>query len=182
MSVKNFITLFFFLIFVSCGNKHTETTWKTYTSQDKSYSVEIPSNFSLHSNEVGGLMAFQKISQNSSDAAFITIQPVTSGFASFDEDLSKNPKFQYSVYKESPNLKFAECSKGMWSAVKLGMLKDIDGSQYLIVLDAQNSKSTSEEIIQHIFDTMVDGVPDLSQGKQDLSLIHITEPTRPRLI
>ncbi|MCM1142800.1 MAG: hypothetical protein NC453_29890 [Muribaculum sp.] len=167
--MKKYYPLLILLLLViqSCGNNKTNITWKTYTCQDKAYTVEIPSDFSLHSTEVGGWMAFEKSSNNSSDAAFITIQPVTDGFTKFNEELNGNPKFQYSVYKEAGNLKFAECSKGMWSAVQLGMLKEIDGVEYLIELSSQGSRSNAEEIIQHIYDSMVGGTSMTSVSQED---------------
>lgn len=161
MPIRKLFTPLILLLFVvqSCSNNKTNITWKSYTCQDKAYTIEIPSDFSLHSTEVGGWMAFEKLSNKSSDAAFITIQPVTDGFTKFNDELYGNPKFQYSVYQETGNLKFAECSKGMWSAVKLGMLKRIDGVEYLIEFSSQGSRSYAEEVIQHIYNSMVGGTP-----------------------
>lgn len=169
MSIKKLFPLLLLLLFFiqSCGNNKTNITWKSYTCQDKAYTVEIPSDFSLHSTEVGGWMAFEKSSNNSSDAAFITIQPVTDGFIKFNDKLSSNPKFQYSVYKEADNLRFAECSKGMWSAVQLGMLKEIDGVEYLIEFSSQGSRSYAEKVIQHIYDSMVGGTPMTSVTEEN---------------
>lgn len=163
MSIKNIYPILLLLLAIAgCSKNHPDITWSSYTCQDKSYTVEIPSNFSQYSNDIGGWMSFQKSSNNSSEAAFITIRPVTNGFSSFDEDLNISPKFQYKVYKESDSLKFAECNKGMWNAVQLAMLKTIDSVQYLIVLSSQDSRSDSEQVIHHIFDSMTEGTPILT--------------------
>lgn len=169
MSMKKIVPIIMCLLFVlvGCTNKNSNVDWKFYTSQDKSYTLEIPSDFVLNSNEIGGWMAFTKKTKNSSDAAFIVIRPVSNGFSSFDEDLLKNDQFQYTVYNESANSKFAECNKGMWSAVQLGMIKNIDGTQYLITLNSQKSRSLSEKIIKHIYDSMVEDTPNTSERSQD---------------
>lgn len=151
--------LLIMLILASCGDRNQNIIYKTYTAENKAYTVEIPNDFSLMQNQISGYMAFQRSSTNSSDAAFITIQPTNDGFESFDKSLNSNPKFNYTVYSESSTSKFAECTKGMWSAVQLGMIKDINGQQYLITLSAQVSRSSSENIIRHIYNSMVAGVP-----------------------
>ena len=160
MSMKNLMILSCLLISIlaSCGG-NKELKYKSYTAQNHAYTVQIPTDFSLWANLVSGYMAFERSSNRSSDAAFITIAPVDDGFASFNQSLTQNPKFQYTIYKETSNAKFAECSKGMWSAVQLGMLKTINGQEYLITVTSQVSRSYSEQIIQHIYDTMSNGVP-----------------------
>ena len=145
-------------ILTSCGG-NKEIKYKSYTAQNHAYAVQIPTDFSLRENLLSGYMAFERSSNRSSDAAFITIAPMDDGFASFNKSLTQNPKFHYTTYKETPNAKFAECSKGMWSALQLGMLKTINGQEYLITVSTQVSRSYSEQIIQHIYDTMSEGVP-----------------------
>lgn len=159
MSIRKLYPLLFVLLFFiySCGNNKTNVIWKSYIPPSKAYTVEIPSDFSLYSIEGGSWLAFKKASNNSRCETYITIQPVYDGFEKFNEGLSSDPQFQYSVYKEADNLIFAECSKGMWSAVQLGMLKEIDGVEYLIELSSQGSQSYAEDIIQHIYDSMVGG-------------------------
>lgn len=174
--------LLLLLIFVieGCSNNSSDITWETYTCQDKSFTVEVPSDYELDVNIIGGYMVFTKKDKNGSDAAFLTIERVTDGFASFDKGLTTG-KLQFDVYKESDNLKFAECSKGMWSAVQLGMLKTIDDSQYLIILKVQCARSEPEQIIQHIYDSMVEGTPIVSTGKEDSGDSEFATYTNPYL-
>ncbi|MBJ2187275.1 MAG: hypothetical protein JFR41_01395 [Muribaculaceae bacterium] len=156
---KIFLFNLLIILLASCGDGNQNIIYKTYTAENKAYSVEIPNDFSLMQNQISGHMAFQRSSANSSDGAFITIQPTNDGFGSFDKSLNSNPKFNYTVYSESSTSKFAECTKGMWSAVQLGMIKEINGQQYLITLSAQVSRSSSENIIKHIYNSMVSGIP-----------------------
>ncbi len=159
MKNATLFNLLMMIILASCGDRNHNIVYKTYTAQNKAYTVEIPNDFSLMQNHISGYMAFQRSSANTSDDAFITIQPANDGFGSFDESLNANPKFNYTVYSESSTSKFAECTKGMWSAVELGMIKDINGQQYLITLSAQVSRSSSENIIKHIYNSMQPNVP-----------------------
>lgn len=170
MSMKKIFlfTLLIMTILVSCVDRDQNITYKTYTAENKAYSVEIPADFSLMQNKISGYMAFQRSSANSSEAAFITIQPTNDGFGSFDESLNSNPRFIYTVYSESSTSKFAECTKGMWGAVELGMIKDINGQQYLITLSSQSSRISSENLIKHIYNSMISGeTADTSEPAKD---------------
>lgn len=161
MSMKNILFLILMLVtmLTSCGSGNREIKYKSYTVQNHAYTVKIPSDFSLRENLITGTLVFERITSNKSDMAFITIKPVDNGFSSFEEKLNATPKFQYTIYKETTNSMFAECRKGMWSAVELGMLKELGGQIYLISVSALFSRSYAEQVIKHIYETMVEGVP-----------------------
>ena len=151
-----FIFLLFVVIMTSCNEK--TISYKEFSAHDKSYTVQIPTDFSLK-YAIDNTMTFTRESSNSSEFAIIVISQTNDGLSSFENSLKSDDKFKYSVYKRTDNAIFAECVKGMWSAVNLGMLKTIDGKQYIIELSAQVSRTLSEKIIEHIYNSMVGGVP-----------------------
>ncbi len=168
-----FFNLLLIFVLASCGGNN-EIKYNSYTAQNHAYTVEIPADFSLKDNLINGIMMFQRSSDRSSDAAYIIIEPVTDGFASFNDKLNANLKFQFHVYSESANYRFAECSKGMWSAVELAMLKDLGGQEYLITLSCQSSRSYAEQVIRHISDSMVEGVPS-ETAEEEISVSNQSE-------
>lgn len=162
-----FILFYFVVILTGCAEK--VIAYKEFSAHDKSYTVQIPTDFSLDCS-FGNTMTFMRETSNSSDFAIIEITQTYDGLNSFESSLDSDGKFNYSVYKRTHNAIFARCVRGLWSAVKLGMLKDINGNQYVISLSAQNSSSLSEQIIEHIFDSMVEGIPsEVTEEKDNTS-------------
>lgn len=155
------------ILCTSCG-KQKAVDYKVYTSQDKTYTVQIPTDFSLEYNDISGYMTFKRQSSNSSEFAVIKIEPTNNGFEEFEQTLNTNPNFLYLIYKNTRNTRFAECSKGMWSAVELAMLKELNNKKYIITLSAEVSRNSSEQIIEHIYNTMNAGEPsEISEEKTE---------------
>ena len=67
----------------------------------------------------------------------------------------------------------------MWSAVQIGLLKTINCKQFIIKVYTQKSRSETEEIAEHIFNTMSEGIPsEVSQNKDksDNNLLSYSNP------
>lgn len=151
-----FIFLLFVVFMTSCKEKAIR--YKEFSAHDKSYTVQIPTDFSLK-YAIDNTMTFFRESSNSNEFAIIEISQTNDGLSSFENTLTSDDKFKYSVYKRTDNAIFAECVKGMWSAVSLGILKTVNGKQYIIKLSGQVSRNLSKKIIEHIYNSMEEGVP-----------------------
>lgn len=130
-------------------------------------------------------MSFVKQTSNNNDFSSIYISETDNGLTSFENSLNSNSKFQFSIYQRTDNAIYSECVKGMWSAVKIGTLKTTKDKQFVIEFSAQRSRSYSEQIIEHIFNTWVDGVPSkLTEIDVDTNikpiLIHIIRLSYPQ--
>lgn len=165
------------LLLVGCSGGSTgNVVYRVYTAQNRAYSVEVPADFSLRENHVSGYMAFYRPGVRPSDMAFLTIHPTDMGFDVFDENLRLNPGRSYVVYARTPNSKFAECSKGEGSAVKLGMIREVDGQTYLIILSGSLSRGDAESMIRHICDSMAPGVDPKGGGSNADSDVSLWSP------
>lgn len=177
MKYLSIILSLLFFLFTSCKEK--EVTYKQFSANDKSYTVHIPSDFSLE-NSIGNFMAFVKSNSNSkSDFSTILIYETDNGLRKFEQSLTTNPKFEFSIYKHTENGIYAECIKGMWSSVQIGLLKTINCKQFIIEVSTQKSRSETEEIAEHIFNTMSEGIPsEVSQNKDksDNNLLSYSNP------
>ena len=94
---------------------------------------------------------------------------------SFENDFNN----EFTIYKHTENGIYAECIKGMWSAVQIGLLKTINCKQFIIEVSTQKSRSETEEIAEHIFNTMSEGIPsEVSQNKDtsDNNLLSYSNP------
>lgn len=97
MKYLSIILSLLFFLFTSCKEK--EVTYKQFSANDKSYTVHIPSDFSLE-NSIGNSMAFVKSNSNSkSDFSTILIYETDNGLRQFEQSLTTNPKFEFSYKK-----------------------------------------------------------------------------------
>lgn len=143
------------ILMTSCKEK--AISYKEFSAHDKSYTVQIPSDFSPY-YAIGNALVFTRES-SPNDYAIISIKQTNDGLYSFEKSLNSDNKFKYSVYKRTDNAIFAQCVKGLFSAVDIGMVKTINEKQYVIKLSIQASRSLSEKIIEHIYNSMVEGIP-----------------------
>lgn len=97
MKYLSIILSLLFFLFTSCKEK--EVTYKQFSANDKSYTVHIPSDFSLE-NSIGNSMAFVKSNSNSkSDFSTILIYETDNGLRQFEQSLTTNPKFEFCASK-----------------------------------------------------------------------------------
>ena len=94
MKYLSIILSLIIFLFTSCQEK--EVTYKQFSANDKSYTVHIPSDFSLE-NSIGNSMAFVKSNSNSkSDFSTILIYETDNGLSQFEQSLTTYPKFEFS--------------------------------------------------------------------------------------
>ena len=154
MNRKLFITFAVSIVlFFSCGQRK-ELTYKSHTSTDNVYTVEIPSGatqgrcntnvMSFENKNSNLIIVIQRISENSIDD-YIRNKDIT------------NNTFNYNLFQSSDTTSFYKITRGnnMWSAYDLYMLKRMDGSNYLIKVSSDVlGQSEMIDMIKHIYLSM----------------------------
>lgn len=177
MNIKFFIGLVFSsLILFSCGQKK-EVTYSKYSSDNNTYSVEIPSSATQVSC-IADLMSFE----NNNSHLIITIEHINEG--SIEEyirnkDITNNT-FSYNLFQSSDTTYFYKITRGnnLWSAYDLYMLKRLKERNYLIKVSSDViGQSEMIEMIKHIYTSMKlneieedDVVDDTTKKAQAVSL------------
>lgn len=177
MNIKFFIGLVFSsLILFSCGQKK-EVTYSKHSSDDNTYSVEIPSS-ATQGRCIADLMCFE----NNNSHLIITIEHINEG--SIEEyirnkDITNNT-FSYNLFQSSDTTYFYKITRGnnMWSAYDLYMLKRLKKRNYLIKVSSDViGQSEMIEMIKHIYTSMKlnemgedDDVYDTTKEAQAVSL------------
>ncbi len=155
MNKKNlFAIIILILSLLSCKNSKV-ITYNQYTSPDKTYKVEIPSN-ALKKRCVADFMSF--IDEDSH--LIINIQ--SSNYKNINEyiknkDFSNN-KFTYNLFHSSDTSSFYKLSKGnnMWIAYELHMLKKEEGKNYIISVSSDIlGQSELIDIIKYIYSSLI---------------------------
>lgn len=142
-----------------------EIIYKTYTCQNESYIVEIPTNVTLTYN-TNDFMAFTDESSNS----IISIQCI--GKENLKGHIQNNDMkhkgFSYNLIKSSDTTSFYKITKGnnMWSAHDFYMLKTINNDNYIIKVCSDHIKSSDmEQMIKHIYKSMKNIESEESQAE-----------------
>ena len=139
--------------FISCGEAK-KVIYNTYSSQNRSYTVEIPTNAKLTHN-LNDFMGF--IDETS--MLIINIQNI--GKENLNEYINNsnitNNTFTYNLIQSSDTTCFYKITRGnnMWCAYDLYMLKRINNENYIIKITSDRmGRSELEEIINHIYSSM----------------------------
>ena len=139
--------------FISCGEAK-KVVYSTYSSQNGSYTVEIPTNVKLTYN-LNDFMGF--IDETSQ--LIISIQNI--GKENLNEFIRNNNitnnTFTYNLIQSSDTTCFYKITRGnnMWSAYDLYMLKRINDENYIIKASSDKmGRSEIEGVIKHIYSSM----------------------------
>lgn len=146
------LKLFFILtiLFGSCSNSKKEIIYKTYSSKDKSYIVEIPDNIPLHFSHDNNIL-FATDDKN----LIICIEPFKGkDLKTFNESIKKDLQTQYTIVHESDSAIFYNNDKTV--SCNLYMLKRFPDISYIICLTNKQRLNLieAEDIIKHIHATL----------------------------
>lgn len=148
----DFLTLFGILWCVACTKHNNTIPYKSFTSDDKSYTVEVPSYVSIYKT-LKDFASFQKEENH----LMITIQELKGiDMQSYMDDSNKG-NYNYSIYASNDSSVFYKVTRGtgMWSAYTLYAKKKINEKSYIINVSSDRlGQSAIEDIISHIQMTM----------------------------
>ena len=159
MNKKLLIGFITFTLFIfSCGQSK-ETTYKRYTSLDKSYSIEVPA-YTEQGECVADFMSFADNSPN------LTISIERINGSNINDYVNKKGTtangFKYSLFQESDTTSFYKITRGnnMWIAYELYMLKKFADRNYLIKVCSDHfTQSKIIEMAKHIHSSMTLATP-----------------------
>lgn len=152
--INLFVIIILTISLLSCKNSKV-ITYNQYTSPDKSYKVEIPSN-ALKKQCVADFMSF--VDEDSH--LIICIQ--SSNYKNINEYIKNrnfsNHKFTYNLFHSSDTTSFYKLSRGnnMWVAYELYMLREEKGKNYIISVSSDKlGRSELIDIIKHIYSSFI---------------------------
>lgn len=169
--MKNLISisiLILAMIAISCNNgQQAKIQYKKHMSHNKAYEVEVPAYFTqIKSGDY--LMAFS----NEKDYTTLLIDVFKEGenlYTYAETTVGKtSDKFTYTSYEQSDSSYFFS-SNGAIKYYHLFMSKKIDGKEYIIALSTIIEKRVAEEIVHHIYKSLVphSNEMELIDGKND---------------
>lgn len=146
---------------VSCG-KHV--SYKTYTSHNKTYEVEIPSQYSLH-NSINCMLAFTSSSENvtlSIDTipTYVNLEDLTNDKAgqSFDYSIDETAGDSILVYKITRG-------NNMWCAHEIYQTKIVGRTKFVVKISSDKiSKAELTKISNHICQSISIREPSIEES------------------
>lgn len=153
MSIKKLLAFVVVVVCMVCCGKPQPMTFKSVTSRNQAYSLEIPNGF------VEYKCHDDLLSYNGNDNhTLISIMEMPAGesLSGYTDRLRDN-SFTYDYLTDSPTTIIRKMTRGtnMWSAYEFYGTKDVNGTTYLVKISSDTmSKGSLEEAFNHMIETL----------------------------